>query len=505
MSDSIIKLVNVTKRFPGVVANDNISLEIEKGEIYALVGENGAGKSTLMKTMYGLHKPTEGEVWIKGEKIEHFNPATAIAKGIGMVHQHFMLIPSFTVSENIVLGNELRKNKLFSDKEAAIQKVIELSKEYGLDVDPTIKIEDASVGLQQRVEILKTLYRGADILILDEPTAVLTPQETKELFVVIKKLVKEKDMTVIIITHKLNEVIEISDRVGVMRAGKLIGVEETKNVNEKILAEMMVGREVLFENITKKDIDGEIKFSVEDLWVKDNRGFNAVKGININIKSGEILGIAGIEGNGQSELLEAIAGLRTVQKGKVTFMGEDATNKSTKAIRDLGVAHIPEDRLTTGVSKDASIEENLLMGRQHSAEFARKGIHLKQDKIKNHAKALINKFDIRTSSEKVQVGALSGGNMQKVVIAREFSFETPVLLISQPTRGVDIGAIEFIHEQIINKRNEGCAILLISAELDEIFRLSDRIISIYEGEITGEFKNGEISKQEIGYYMTGKR
>lgn len=505
MSDSIIKLVNVTKRFPGVVANDNISLEIEKGEIYALVGENGAGKSTLMKTMYGLHKPTEGEVWIKGEKIEQFSPATAISKGIGMVHQHFMLIPSFTVSENIVLGNELRKNKLFSDKEAAIQKVIELSKEYGLDVDPTIKIEDASVGLQQRVEILKTLYRGADILILDEPTAVLTPQETKELFVVIKKLVKEKNMTVIIITHKLNEVIEISDRVGVMRAGKLIGVEETKNVNEKILAEMMVGREVLFENITKKDNAGEIKVSVEDLWVKDNRGFNAVKGININIKSGEILGIAGIEGNGQSELLEAIAGLRNVQKGKVTFMGEDATNKSTKAIRDLGVAHIPEDRLTTGVSKEASIEENLLMGRQHSTEFARKGIHLKQDKIKSHAKALINKFDIRTSSEKVRVGALSGGNMQKVVIAREFSFETPILLISQPTRGVDIGAIEFIHEQIINKRNEGCAILLISAELDEIFRLSDRIISIYEGEITGEFKNGEISKQEIGYYMTGKR
>ncbi|CAH2212517.1 ABC transporter ATP-binding protein [Tepidibacter aestuarii] len=505
MSNEIIKLVGVTKRFPGVLANDNISLDVKKGEIYALVGENGAGKSTLMKTMYGLHRPTEGQVFIKGEEIKEFSPSTAIQKGIGMVHQHFMLIPSFTIAENIVLGNEIKKNSVFLDKEKANQVIRDLSKEYGLEVDPTVKIEDSSVGVQQRVEILKTLYKGADILILDEPTAVLTPQETKELFIVIKKLVKEKDMTVIIITHKLNEVIEISDRVGVMRAGKLIGVEETKNVTEKKLAEMMVGREVLFENIEKKEYSGDTLISVDKLWVKDNRGFDALKGVNLSIKAGEILGVAGIEGNGQSELIEALAGMRKVEKGCVTINNVDASNLSPKKIRDLGVAHIPEDRLTTGMSKDSSIEDNILMGKQHDEEFAAKGIHLKRDRIKEYAKKLIEKFDVRTASEEVKIGSLSGGNMQKVVIAREFSFDTPILLISQPTRGVDIGAIEFIHEQIIKKRNEGCAIILVSAELDEIFRLSDRIISIYDGEITGEFKSTEITKQDIGYYMTGNR
>lgn len=505
MSEKIISLKGVTKQFPGVLANDNISLDIKKGEIYAVVGENGAGKSTLMKTMYGLHEPTKGEVWIKGEKIQKFSPATAIEKGIGMVHQHFMLIPSFTVAENIVLGSEIRKNKIFVDKSQCIDKVQKLSKEYGLEVNPEIKIEDTSVGVQQRVEILKTLYKGADILILDEPTAVLTPQETKDLFKVIKKLVAEKDMTVIIITHKLNEVIEISDRVGVMRGGKLIGVEETKNVNEKILAEMMVGREVLFDKLDKTDNIGKTAIEIKDLVVKDNREFDALKKVSLSVKSGEILGVAGIEGNGQSELIEALAGMRKIESGKVLFDNKDATNSTPKAIRDLGVAHIPEDRLVTGVSKESSIEDNILMGSQHSEKFAKKGIHMKENAIKSYAKELIAKFDVRTASEEVAIGSLSGGNMQKVVIAREFSFNTPILLISQPTRGVDIGAIEFIHEQIIKKRNEGCAIILVSAELDEIFRLSDRMITLYEGEITGEFKQGEITKQEIGYYMTGKR
>lgn len=505
MSNDIIKLIGVSKKFPGILANDNVSLEIKKGEIYALVGENGAGKSTLMKTMYGLHRPTEGEVWIKGEKIEDFNPSTAIKKGIGMVHQHFMLIPSFTIAENIVLGKEIKKNWLFLDKNRANYEVEKLSKEYGLEVNPKLKIEDASVGVQQRVEILKTLYKGADILILDEPTAVLTPQETKDLFQIIRKLVKEKEMTVIIITHKLNEVIQISDRVGVMRAGKLIGVEETKNVTEKKLAEMMVGREVLFENIEKEENSGNLLIEIKDLWVKDNRGFDALKGINISVKSGEILGVAGIEGNGQSELIEAIAGMRKIEKGAVLLNGKDSTKLSPKGIRELGIAHIPEDRLTTGMSRESSIEDNMLMGKQHSEDFSVKGIHLKRRKIKEYAKELIKKFDIRTSSEEVKIGSLSGGNMQKVIISREFSFDTKILLISQPTRGVDIGAIEFIHEQIIKKRNEGCAVILVSAELDEIFRLSDRIISIYEGNITGEFINGEISKQDIGYYMTGNR
>ena len=505
MSEEIIKLIGITKRFPGVLANDNVTLDVRKGEIYALVGENGAGKSTLMKTMYGLHQPTEGEVWIKGKKIEDFSPSTAIKNGIGMVHQHFMLLPSFTIAENIVLGKELRKNKVFLDKDEANKKVISLSKEYGLEVDPKLKIEDASVGLQQRVEILKALYKGADILILDEPTAVLTPQETKELFAVIKKLVKEKDMTVIIITHKLNEVIEISDRVGVMRAGKLIGVENTKDVTEKILAEMMVGREVLFEHIDKNDAYGDILVQVDNLWVKDNRGFDAIKGISFGVRAGEILGIAGIEGNGQSELIEALTGIRKVEKGKVYIKNKEATNLSPKKIREMGTSHIPEDRLTTGMSKDSSIEDNILMGKQHSEEFATKGIQLKRKNIKKYAKDLIEKFDVRTASEEVKMGSLSGGNMQKVIIAREFSFDTTILFISQPTRGVDIGAIEFIHEQIVKKRNEGCAIVLVSAELDEIFRLSDRIICLYEGNITGKFKNGEISKLDIGYYMTGNR
>lgn len=505
MAEKIISLKNVSKQFPGVLANDDISLDIEKGEIYAIVGENGAGKSTLMKTMYGLHEPTSGEVWIKGKKIQKFSPSTAIEQGIGMVHQHFMMIPSFTIAENIVLGSEIRKKKIFIDGTTCSEKVRELSIEFGLEVDPDIKIEDTSVGVQQRVEILKTLYRGAEILILDEPTAVLTPQETQDLFKVIRKLVKEKEMTVIIITHKLNEVIEISDRVGVMRAGRLIGVEETKDVNEKILAEMMVGREVLFDKLDKEGKVGNVAIDVKQLWVKDNRRFDALKGIDLNVKSGEILGIAGIEGNGQSELIEALAGMRLAESGKYYYLNADATNKTPRAIRAMGVSHIPEDRLVTGVSKESSIEDNMLMGSQYDEKFASKKIHLKKKAIKAYAKKLIEKFDVRTASEEVAVGSLSGGNMQKVVIAREFSFNTPILLISQPTRGVDIGAIEFIHEQIIKKRNEGCAIILVSAELDEIFRLSDRIITLYEGEITGEFNSGEINKQEIGYYMTGKR
>jgi len=505
MAERIIEFKKVSKQFPGVLANDNISLHINKGEIYAIVGENGAGKSTLMKTMYGLHAPTTGEVYIKGEKIESFSPNNSIKRGIGMVHQHFMLVPSFTIAENIVLGSEPRSNKIFSDKKRAVDIVKELSRTYGLEVDPNDKIEDVSVGIQQRVEILKALYKGADILILDEPTAVLTPQETEELFKVIKRLVNELGMTVIIITHKLNEVLAISDRVAVMRQGKLVDVVNTKDVNERILAELMVGREVLLEDIERPEIYGEEAIRVSNLVVKDNRGFEALKGVGFHINKGEILGVAGIEGNGQSELVEALAGMRRIEGGQVFFKGINSTGFSPKQIRELGVAHIPEDRLATGLSKASSITDNILMGSQFKEEFSKNKIHLKRDKIREYAKRLIEKFDVRTASEDVKVGSLSGGNMQKVVIAREFSFDTEIFLISQPTRGVDIGAIEFIHNQIMIKRNEGCAILLVSAELDEIFRLSDRIITLYEGEVTGEFKNGEISKNEIGYYMTGNR
>ncbi|KDR94989.1 nucleoside ABC transporter ATP-binding protein [Peptoclostridium litorale DSM 5388] len=505
MPEKIIELKNVTKKFPGVLANDNISLDINKGEIFAVVGENGAGKSTLMKTMYGIHPPTEGEVYIRGKKIQSFSPKSAIENGIGMVHQHFMLVPSFTIAQNVVLGMEPLKDKVLVDQKDANEKVKSVSVQYGLEIDPTAKIEDMSVGVQQRVEILKTLYRGADILILDEPTAVLTPQETEDLFRVIRKLVDEMGKTVIIITHKLNEVLAISDRVAVMRQGKLIGVHQTSDMTEKSLAEMMVGREVLFEEIDREEVEGDVLIRVEDLKALDNRGFEGLRGISLEVRAGEILGVAGIEGNGQTELIETLSGMRDIKGGNVYMKDIRINGMSPRKIRDIGVAHIPEDRLVMGLSKDDSITENMLMGSQHSSEFSKKGVHLKMDKIREFASDLIKKFDVRTAGQDVSAGSLSGGNMQKVVIAREFSFNTPILLIAQPTRGVDIGAIEFIHEQIVKKRNEGCAILLLSAELDEIFRLSDRIITLYEGHITGNFKNGEINKKDIGYYMTGHR
>ncbi|MCQ2551702.1 MAG: ATP-binding cassette domain-containing protein, partial [Clostridia bacterium] len=357
----------------------------------------------------------------------------------------------------------------------------------------------------QRVEILKTLYRGADILILDEPTAVLTPQETEELFDVIRRIVKEKDMTVIIITHKLYEVMAISDRVGVMRQGKLVGVENTKDVNERILASMMVGREVLFDTIEKTGTPGEVKLETKDLYVTDNRGLLAVNGINMQVRAGEVLGIAAIEGNGQSELLEAITGLRHIEKGSVLVNGEDIAPLSAGEIRARGLSHVPEDRMTTGVALPSSIIDNLIIGKEKDPEYSIKGIQLKDKAIRGYANELFEKFDMRGAGVDIEVGSLSGGNMQKVVIAREFSYDSNVLIIAQPTRGVDVGAIEFIHKVIIEKRNQGAAILLVSADLDEVFRLSDRIITIYEGEVTGEFKAGEISKMDISYYMTGHR
>ena len=504
MKEKIIELKNISKQFPGVLANNNVTLDIAKGEIHAIVGENGAGKSTLMKILYGLYQPTTGEILYDDKKVTINSPSDAISLGIGMVHQHFMLLPSFTVAENIVLGTEPRKNKIFMDYKKAVSITEELSKNYGLKVDPHLKVESVSVGIQQRIEILKVLYKGADILILDEPTAVLTPQETEELFKVIRRLVKELNKTVIIITHKLQEVLSLSDRVSVMRQGQLIGTLETKDANEQILAEMMVGREVLFDKLEKEPVKDKVLISAKGIKALDNRGLLALRGLDFEIKAGEILGVAGVEGNGQSELIEVLAGLRELEGGTIIINGQDAANKNPKEIRDMGLAHVPEDRLTMGLSKDATITENMMMGIQHLEAYAAKGIHLKDKKIRERTNKLIKDFDVRTPSQDALVGNLSGGNMQKVVIAREFSFNTPILIISQPTRGVDIGAIEFIHQQIIEKRNEGCAILLVSAELDEVFRLSDRIITLYEGEITGEFINGEISKKEIGLYMTGK-
>ena len=505
MSETVVKFEHVSMEFPGVLANDDVSLEIKKGEVFALVGENGAGKSTLMNILYGINTPTNGEVYVKGRRIEHFSPKAAIERGVGMVHQHFMLVPSFTVAQNIVLSREPRRLGVFFDNAKAERETRGLVEEYGLEVDPAATVRDISVGLQQRVEILKTLYRGADILILDEPTAVLTPQETDELFDVIRRIVREKQMTVIIITHKLYEVMAISDRVGVMRQGRLAGLENTRDVNEKILASMMVGRPVLFDHLEKTGEPGEVVIGVEELRVGDNRGLEAVRGVSLSVRAGEVLGIAAIEGNGQSELLEAICGLRRAESGHVRIGGEDVTNRSPGEIRARGLANIPEDRLATGVDKFASVTDNLLVGRQRDKEFNALGFHQKRSSIERYASELYERFDIRGAGVDTEVGSMSGGNMQKVVVAREFSYDTPALVISQPTRGVDIGAMEFIHTRIIEKRNSGCAVLLSSADLDEVFRLSDRIITLYEGRVTGEFRADSITKEEIGYYMTGHR
>lgn len=501
----VIVCRNLTVRNERTLALDDVSFSVHKGEFLTIVGENGAGKSTLMNILYGINTPTNGEVYVKGRRIEHFSPKAAIERGVGMVHQHFMLVPSFTVAQNIVLSREPRRLGVFFDNARAERETRGLVEEYGLEVDPAATVRDISVGLQQRVEILKTLYRGADILILDEPTAVLTPQETDELFDVIRRIVREKQMTVIIITHKLYEVMAISDRVGVMRQGRLAGLENTRDVNEKILASMMVGRPVLFDHLEKTGETGDVVIGVEDLRVGDNRGLEAVRGVSLSVRAGEVLGIAAIEGNGQSELLEAICGLRRAESGHVRIGGEDVTNRSPGEIRARGLANIPEDRLATGVDKFASVTDNLLVGRQRDKEFNALGFHQKRSSIERYASELYERFDIRGAGVDTEVGSMSGGNMQKVVVAREFSYDTPALVISQPTRGVDIGAMEFIHTRIIEKRNSGCAVLLSSADLDEVFRLSDRIITLYEGRVTGEFRADSITKEEIGYYMTGHR
>lgn len=503
--EPVVRFEHITMQFPGVLANDDVSLEIRAGEVFALIGENGAGKSTLMNILYGIQKPSSGDVYIKGRRVEDYNPKTVIDQGVGMVHQHFMLVPSFTVAQNIVMSREPRKHKIFFDNAAAEEAVRALEKEYGLTVPESDPVEDISVGLQQRVEILKALYRGAEILILDEPTAVLTPQETDELFSVIRRIVREKQMTVIIITHKLDEVMAISDRVGVMRKGKLVGIHQTADVDARKLASLMVGRPVLFDELERSGEVGACGLKVEGLCVRDHRGLPAVRELSLEVRAGEILGIAAIEGNGQSELIEAITGLTPVRSGHVEVLGKDVTGLSPGEIREAGLSHVPEDRLATGLSGAATVAENLLVGKQREPRFNCFRIQQDQAVIRSYAEEVYERYDIRGAGVDALAGEMSGGNMQKVVIAREFSFDTPVLIISQPTRGVDVGAIEFIHSRIMEKRNQGAAILLSSADLDEVFRLSDRIITLYEGRITGSFRAGEVSKEEIGLYMTGSR
>jgi general nucleoside transport system ATP-binding protein len=491
----------ITKAWPGVVANDHVDFEVRAGEIHALVGENGAGKSTLMNVLYGLIHPDSGEILIDGKPARIGGPRDAITQGIGMVHQHFMLIPVFTVGENIMLGREPVAAGVIYDRTKARREIAELTKSYGLALDAEARTADLPVGLQQRVEIVKVLYRGANILILDEPTGVLTPQESKELFGVLRGLVKG-GKTIIFISHKLKEVLDISDRITVMRRGKVVGHLITKDTNEEEIATAMVGREVLLRVDKKPAKPGDVTFRVENLTASSDRGVPALKGISFELRQGEILGIAGVEGNGQSELVEVLAGTRRATGGKVWLADKDVTAYDARAERGSGIAHIPEDRRGAGLVLNYSIAENLILGRQRDKPFSWHHFLLVVDAIRSWATRLVKEFDIRTPNIDVPARSLSGGNQQKIIVAREMASQPKVLLASQPTRGVDIGAIEFIHRRIVAERDGGAAVLLVSAELDEIRSLSDRIAVLYEGQIVS-IEPGDAPEERLGLLMTG--
>lgn len=497
---SILSMENITKVFPGVVANDQVSLDLKEGEILALVGENGAGKSTLMNILFGIYQPDGGQIIYKGKPTVINEPNQAIALGIGMVHQHFKLIPPLTVTENIVLGSEPRIGLKF-DKAKAIKDVEALSKQYGLVVDPKAKIENITVGMQQRVEILKTLYRGADIIILDEPTAVLTPQEVKELFVIMKSLTAQ-GKSIIFITHKLNEVMTIADRATVMRRGKTIGTVYTKDTNPTQLAEMMVGRQVLLRVEKKEKQPGKEVLRVDRISALDDRKLPAVNEVSFSIRAGEILGIAGVEGNGQSELIEVLTGLRKPTSGEIYLNDHNITGKSVREIKEHLVAYIPEDRHKRGLELDFSISENMILGIHRKPPFA-KGFRLNYNEINKHTDRLIEKYDVRTPNRDVLARSLSGGNQQKMIVAREMEIDPTLIIASQPTRGVDIGAIEFIHQQIVKERDMGKAVLLVSAELQEIMSLSDRIAVIFEGRIVAVLDSKDATEEKLGLLMAG--
>lgn len=499
--NEVIKLENITKKFGNFTANDSISISIHKGETYALLGENGAGKSTLMNILYGLYQPTSGKIFIEGEECEISNPNIAIAKGIGMTQQHFMLVPPFTVTENIILGMETTRKPGILDLKKARNEVKELSEKYGLFVNPDAKIENISVGMQQRVEILKALYRGAEYLILDEPTAVLTPQEIEELSKIVKNLNKE-GKSVILISHKLKEIMDMADRCAIIRRGKLIDVVDISQTNEMELASKMVGREVSFK-VDKKEKKPQAEIlNIKDLRVKDERGLYAVDGLSLSVKAGEILGIAGIDGNGQSELAEALTGLKKIESGTITINSENITGKSPRKIFESGFAHIPEDRQKHGLVPDFTISYNLILQNYFKEPFAHKSI-IKEEKINHFADKLIDSFDIRPRDSQKRAGDLSGGNQQKVIIAREITHNPDVLIAVQPTRGLDVGAIEYVHRALVDQRDKNKAVLLISFELDEIMNVSDRIAVIYEGKIVDiiDAKNADVN--ELGFKMSG--
>lgn len=497
----VLELKNITKQFPGVLANDNISLTLEEGEIHALLGENGAGKTTLMNILYGLYQPTRGEIFVRGKKVEIHSPSDAIAAGIGMVHQHFMLIPVFTVTENVMLGAEETRGGGILDRAAAAQKIREISEKYGLAVQPETYVKNLPVGVQQRVEIIKLLYRQADILIFDEPTAVLTPQEADELVKIMRSLVQQ-GKSIIFITHKLREVLEVADRITVIRRGRVVGATTPAEADQKKLAEMMVGRQVdlLLEKNPPKT--GDPVLEVKDLVALDHRDHILVDGVSFQVHAGEVLGIAGVQGNGQTELVEAITGLSHPVKGTITLLGHDITHATPRQITNLGVGHVPEDRQRDGLVLSFPIHDNIVLNTYFKPPYS-KGVVMQAERILAEAEELVKAFDIRTPSAKNSAGSLSGGNQQKVIVAREFSRPTKLLVASQPTRGLDVGSIEYIHARILQKRDEGCAVLLVSPELDEILQLSDRIAVMYRGKIIAIVDAAKTTKEELGLLMAG--
>ncbi|MCP3762048.1 ABC transporter ATP-binding protein [Domibacillus sp. A3M-37] len=500
--DYVIEMLGIRKEFNGFVANDDITLQLAKGEIHALLGENGAGKSTLMNVLFGLYQPEAGEIRVNGQNVLITNPNKANDLGIGMVHQHFMLVDTFTVTENIVLGNEPKKFGTVNMKQAE-QKVRELSEQYGLAVDPTAKIADISVGMQQRVEILKTLYRGAEILIFDEPTAVLTPQEIKELIQIMRALIKE-GKSIILITHKLKEIMEVCDRVTVIRKGKGIGTVNVSETNPNHLASLMVGRDVTFTTEKADAVPEQNVLEIRGLSVNDSRGVQAVRDLDLNVRAGEIVGICGVDGNGQTELIEAITGLRKVSSGAVTLNGKNITSYKPRKVAESGVAHIPQDRHKHGLVLDYPIGVNMVLQTYYQKPFSKAGI-MNYKEVYKKANTLIEEFDVRTPSETTLARALSGGNQQKAIIGREVDRDPDLLIAAQPTRGLDVGAIEFIHRRLIEQRDKGKAVLLLSFELDEIMNVSDRIAVIYEGQIVAVVDPKETTEQELGLLMAGSK
>jgi ABC-type uncharacterized transport system ATPase subunit len=496
----VLEVRDITKRFPGVLANDHVSFTLEKGEIHAFLGENGAGKSTLMNILYGLYSQDEGEIFIDGQRVEVKEPSDAIAHGIGMVHQHFQLVPPLTVTENMMLGAEVTQGPFLNRRKAAGE-IRALSKQYGLDVDPDAVVGRLPVGVQQRVEILKMLYRHAEILILDEPTAVLTPQEADELFEVIQGLV-DQGKSVIFITHKLKEVLAIADRITVLRAGRVVGSTTPAESNEAQLAAMMVGREVTLTVEKTAAEPGDVVLSVEDLYGVDRRFQPILNGVSFEVHAGEILGVAGVQGNGQTELVEILTGLHQATSGRVTIMGHELTNGSPREITEAGVAHIPEDRQEDGLVLSYPVLDNLVLNRYYMPPFSHRKL-INEGAIVENARQLVKTFDVRTPSIFVPVANLSGGNQQKVIVARELSRPVHLLVAAQPTRGLDVGSIEFIHSEIIKMRDRGVAVLLVSAELDEIMALSDRIAVMFSGRIVAILDRADATRERLGLLMAG--